>query len=445
MKQKLLKLLPILALMLCSSISFAQLWTPVFKALDTTSGNRILSTSDIRDFSFFDENRGIVSYTNKYHLTTNGGALWSDSGYVQYFALLGLCYVDSQTIFGYSGNRVIKSVNGGSSFSLAATPTPSFGNALIKVEGRFGLAAGQSCGAAYSNNGGTTWTRIPESSLCNSSGGGPYLTQLDIIDSSIGFIAGESGNIFKTTDVGATWSRVTPPIFGSVPGTNILGFDFIDEQRGFIIQEAGGNSGNSVYKTANGGTTWSNITPPPPGLSQGQRFGALFAQDSTTIYVTGDGVIYKSINGGVSYTIDESFNTNASTRSFQFKKFQRVGNTLFLSTANGGNSSNMLPKDPGLTRIFKRNLLATANGLEKSEYKLNFSIAPNPTSSLLTIQGIDYKNIASLSIFSIDGKLIKTLQQPQLIIDVADLNTGLYFVRVETKEAQAGVAKFLKQ
>ncbi len=450
MKQKPLKVLFFWTLIIHSSISFAQLWAPVFTALDTTAGNRILSTSTIRDFAFYDENRGIVSFTDKYHLTANSGALWSDSGYVQYTALGGLCYADSQTIFGYSGIRIIKSINGGGSFSLAATPIPSFSNAFIKVEGRFGIAVGQGCGAAYSNDGGTTWTSIPQTSLCNSSGGGPNLLHIDIIDSSTAFIGGQTGNIFKTVDGGATWSRITPPVFGNVSGTNVFALDFVTEQLGYIIQEAGGNNGNTVYKTTDGGVNWTTITPPLFGTNLGGRYGAIFAQDSNTIYLGASYnnpiacLIYKSTNGGASYSIDNNFYVGASTSNIQFNKFQRAGNTLFVSTANGGNSSSASPKDPGLTRIYKRNLSATAAGIENNKKLINFSLAPNPAASFVMIEGLDSKYISGISIFSIDGKLMKTIQQSQLNIDIADLNAGIYIVKIETNNGQSGVAKFIK-
>lgn len=451
MKIRLLKFLPLLALMINSSITSAQLWTPVFTALDSTAGNKVITTSTLNDFSFFDENRGITTFNNKYHVTTNGGALWSDSGYVQHTPIWGVSYVDSQTIFAHSGSRIIKSVNAGSSFSVVTFPIPTFSGALIKVEGRFGLAAGRDCGAAYSNDGGDTWTSIAQATLCNSSGGGPTLSQLDIIDSSTAFIAGKNGNIFKTSDGGASWSRITPPIFGSVPGTDILGLDFIDDERGFIIQASNGSGGNVVYKTVDGGTTWTTITPPFFGTNIGGNYKAIFAEDSNTIYLGAyyqnpvGCMIYKSTNGGVSYSIDKNFTVGASTSNIQFNKFQRVKNTLFVSTANGDNSSSAPPKDPGLTRIYKRNLSANANGIEDSKTQLRFSLAPNPASHFTIIEGIDFKTISAVSIFSIDGKLIRTIQQPQLSIDIADLNAGLYFMKIETKNGQSGIARFIKQ
>jgi len=155
-------------------------------------------------------------------------------------------------------------------------------------------------------------------------------------------------------------------------------------------------------------------------------------------------LIYKSTNGGASYSIDNNFYVGASTSNIQFNKFQRAGNTLFVSTANGGNSSSAPPKDPGLTRIYKRNLSASAVGIENNKKLINFSLAPNPAASFVMIEGLDSKNISGISIFSIDGKLIKTIQQSQLNIDIADLNAGIYIVKIETKDGQSGVAKFIK-
>jgi len=60
------------------------------------------------------------------------------------------------------------------------------------------------------------------------------------------------------------------------------------------------------------------------------------------------------------------------------------------------------------------------------------------------IEGLDSKYISGISIFSIDGKLMKTIQQSQLNIDIADLNAGIYIVKIETNNGQSGVAKFIK-
>ncbi|MBP7477265.1 MAG: T9SS type A sorting domain-containing protein [Chitinophagales bacterium] len=449
MKFNILKSTILFSILLSSGNTFAQLWTPVFSALDSTAGitkKGVLSPSSIRDFAFYDEKKGIVSYQDKYHITNNGGALWSDSGYVQYSPLGGLCYADSQTIFAYSSNRIMKSSNGGSSFSLVTTPNPSFSNSFIQVQGRLGIAVGQSCGAAYSKDGGATWTSIPNASLCGSNG--PDFTEIDIIDSNIAFIGGESGQIFKTIDGGTSWTRITPPLMNQA-GTDLFGLDFVDAQRGFIIQEKS-NTNNIVYKTTDGGATWTTITPPLFSTNLVGTYGAIFAQDSNTIYIGAqyqgpvNSVIYKSTNGGASYSID--FSTSATFGlTYGFDKFKKAGNFLFVGTANGGNSTSANRGNPILTRIFKRNLSATTSSIQDNLSTIKYSLVPNPAHDFITITELDFNNISAISIFSMDGKLVKTINDPQYAIDINDLHKDLYFMKIETKDGQSGLSKFIKE
>lgn len=432
----------ILAFSLLSTMASAQLWTPVYRALDTTaSGIGILSANQLRDFAFYDQNIGMVSFPDKYHLTNNGGASWSDSGYVQYFALGGITYVDSLTIFGYSGNRIIKSTDGGASFSLHATPLPSFSNSFIKIEGNFGLAVGQSCGIAYSNNAGATWTSLPSSATCANSG--HNLLVLDILDSTTAFVGGESGQLLKTTDGGATWTRITPARFNQ-SNTRVISMDFATPQIGYVLQ--GSEIGaQEVHKTIDGGATWTVITPP----TAGGLYGAIYAQDSNTIYLGADlsthTVIYKSTNGGASYAVDFTTANLTPQSKYRFNRFKKAGDFLYVGSAFGGNTSSFPVGHPSLIKIFKRDLTATSSSLSEPSKPLGFSLAPNPANSIITITNLDLNEIASIAVYSIDGRCVKVMHEVQFDLDIADLKPNLYFLYIQSKDGRLGTAKFIKQ
>lgn len=441
MKNHLLSAKLFLALSLLCSVATAQLWTPVFTALDTTAGGTgILSASSLRDFAFYNQNVGMVSFTNKYHLTNNGGNSWSDSGYVQYTALGGISYADSLTIFGYSGNRIIKSTNGGASFSLHATPLPSFSNSFIRVEGGFGLAVGQSCGVAYSSNGGATWTSLPTSATCGSS---HNLLVIDILDSTTAFIGGESGQLLKTTDGGATWTRITPVRFNQ-SNTRVISMDFATTQIGYVLQGSE-NGAEEVHKTIDGGATWTVITPP----TAGGLYGAIYALDSNTIYLGAEisthTVIYKSTNGGASYAVDFTTANLTPTRNYRFNRFKKAGNFLFVGTANGGSNSIAPVGHPSLIRIFKRDLTATSSSFSAPSQQLGFSLAPNPANSIITLTNLDLNEIASMAVYSMDGRCVKVMHEVQFDLDISDLKPNLYLLYVQTKDGRLGTAKFIKQ
>jgi hypothetical protein len=72
------------------------------------------------------------------------------------------------------------------------------------------------------------------------------------------------------------------------------------------------------------------------------------------------------------------------------------------------------------------------------------SIYPNPTTDKLAIQGISQKLTASnCSLFSIEGKQFNIDFLENNTFDTSHLESGVYFVRISTKEGSATV-QFVK-
>lgn len=110
------------------------------------------------------------------------------------------------------------------------------------------------------------------------------------VNDTLGWAAGGStGWIRKTEDGGQTWTlQFTAPEY-------LRSIEFIDAENGFA-----GSLFTALYRTTNGGTTWTNIssgiTPTPAGIC------GLSATTSNTIYGcglwAGPAFIIKSVNGG---------------------------------------------------------------------------------------------------------------------------------------------------
>ncbi len=85
---------------------------------------------------------------------------------------------------------------------------------------------------------------------------------LCFVSRDIGWYGNGAGNLYRTTDGGQTWSNVA-----AKPGTFIRALGFIDDKRGFI-----GNVGTDyypgvtdkqpLYRTNDGGVTWNAVTAP---------------------------------------------------------------------------------------------------------------------------------------------------------------------------------------
>lgn len=70
------------------------------------------------------------------------------------------------------------------------------------------------------------------------------------------------------------------------------------------------------------------------------------------------------------------------------------------------------------------------------------SIYPNPTSGLVSIKGVDA--IDFVEVMDITGKLVKTIKDNSTQIDMRDLQSGVYFMRISTTKGFA-TKKIVKQ
>ena len=90
------------------------------------------------------------------------------------------------------------------------------------------------------------------------------LNDVHFADASNGWVVGDAvgvtgdGGILRTTDGGATWSKV------SGITTDLYGVDFIDASNGWAV-----GSGGAILRTTDGGATWSAQTSNTPATLRG--------------------------------------------------------------------------------------------------------------------------------------------------------------------------------
>lgn len=78
----------------------------------------------------------------------------------------------------------------------------------------------------------------------------------------------------------------------------------------------------------------------------------------------------------------------------------------------------------------------TINGTDELSSS-NVQVYPNPTSDFIYIENIDYQLV---KIYSLDGKLIKTIENDRAI-DVRDLNEGLYLINIDGMTSKFSVRR----
>lgn len=74
----------------------------------------------------------------------------------------------------------------------------------------------------------------------------------------------------------------------------------------------------------------------------------------------------------------------------------------------------------------------------------NLEVYPNPAGNQLYIKGIPHSHNVSATIFSIQGQVIKTIQNISNGLSLSDIAAGVYFVKLEI-ENQSIIKKIIKQ
>jgi photosystem II stability/assembly factor-like uncharacterized protein len=120
---------------------------------------------------------------------------------------------------------------------------------------------------------------------------------------------------WKTSDGGITWTNTTMSVDSTLPWSAVV----IDPNHPQTLYAAAGNPGgaatNGVYKSTDGGSTWSLLSAGPKGVAAGRIAIAVSQANSGVVYVTASGTgqsgstsfgalykIMRSDNGGSTFT-----------------------------------------------------------------------------------------------------------------------------------------------
>ncbi len=156
----------------------------------------------------------------------------------------------------------------------------------------------------------------------NNVGGRTRAFAIDVTNENILFAGGVSGGLWRSTDGGTTWARVTS--VNSYPGTNAISQDkrtghtntwYYLSGEAYGTSASGGNAfylGNGVYKSTDGGLTWNSLPSTVSGTPQ--TFDNVWdvtwnlvtdASDSVNerVYACMYSSLYRSTNGGTSWQL----------------------------------------------------------------------------------------------------------------------------------------------
>jgi len=300
---------------------------------DSTAGGAWVSNykfvapgSGATDFEFADCNNGIAAGGASILVTTDAGKTWVDRSRSDFTSLNiqinGISYPNpNKAYFSTSVGNLYRSTDQGQTLDpiyangvLQLGDVATIGNDSIWVAAYSGFAvpaANRTTTILRSIDNGVTFQMIGGFPVGSTS---PNLNKIAFPSKDVGYIAGNRNAVYKTTDGGSTWTNISPfPSLNNGP----VGFPnafvtyqeivALDDNTVFVIGNMFTSVGvKRVYKTTDGGANWTDITGNLPVLFPVGNLIGLTMHDANSGYVTAGSTLFFTTDGGANWTMDMS-------------------------------------------------------------------------------------------------------------------------------------------
>ncbi len=318
---------------------------------------------------------------------------------------------DSQIMYGTSQNGSLYiSTNGGISLGTINRPEGKTGNWITPFEQD--PTVNDVIYSGYdqvykSNDRGITWTAISQNF-------GSNLDHLKIAPSNNQIMFAAYGNrLFKTETASGVWTQLSG-ISGNI---NSIAIHPTDANKVAVAT----SGSNKVYVSNDGGATWVSYLKNLP------NFSAL----SLVWQNNADNGLYVGMNYGI-YYIDDSF---TDWQSYSNNIPNVIVNELEINTADNKIYAGTYGRGLWSSPVFNATLSVSEHQLYNT-----LSIYPNPSENNITINWNENFDV-ELRLFDINGRIVyyekdKKLNTSQQI-DISHLNSGFYFLRINSKKGIA--------
>ncbi len=288
--------------------------------------NPSISTDEIE---FADCNNGISAGGSSITVTENGAKTWvarNRADFANSFtSIVGLSYIaTNKAYFATNNGTIYKSVDKGitldpslQNVAYQMNDVQAIGNDTVFAIGYMSTATAPLRKTSFfrSFNNGATWatTDITPPGPLGPSTTSPNLRKMSFGSNMVGYAVGNINSIYKTTDAGTTWTRVSPfPTLNMAPtgfataSVNYTDVFALNATTVFAVGNMFTNPINNrrIYKSIDAGVTWTDISGNLPTLVEtGNLNGILFHDANNGYVVLPGGALIRTTNGGTSWTL----------------------------------------------------------------------------------------------------------------------------------------------
>jgi hypothetical protein len=252
-------------------------WRSVIAEVRASTG--LDASYGFANVDFVDGRRGYLLGAGQLVTTTDGGATWQKVSGEAPASWYSVSWGDAE--HGLCDNMVARgpgfvTQDGGVSWRTMAMAGPATQGsesgldtiAVDMVDGQTGWVAGNwMSGAgdvgtpctARSSDGGATWTRLAVPPAESADKG--MLVSIDFISTEVGWVGGTMG-LFHTVNAGVGWKAQALP----QPGWSVVATGFLDADVGWVaaVDDSLVPTKSAVFHTVDGGTTWRQELPAQP-------------------------------------------------------------------------------------------------------------------------------------------------------------------------------------
>jgi len=252
----------------------------------------------------------------------------------------------------------------------------------------------------------------------------------------------------RTFDINATTSVVAT--YSSTGSETLGSFYMVDNNIGYIMTRDNTNKVNKVYRTTDGGVTFTpktDITQVVAGSSayintpfvSGIPLFHCLGQDTVIITANFNNYYHISYDGATTWsTVTTPFNnTTYGDKIYRMNFF--TANSYIAATGDNFNPKGLYLNIQGgsLTTIGIKEL----NFANKKEVLVLF---PNPSANhnLISFLNLEEEEV-QVTIFNMSGQLVRDLKTTSGSFSVEHLNAGLYIVKIQEKNKTARISKLI--